>query len=202
DACLFQLVDVAGGDTTALLHDHLAALVLDVEHGDFAAQTLRNQFQVQAFALHVEYVGGIEGIQHFFSAVVQRAQQNGGRQFAATVDTHEDAVLRIELEVQPGTAVGDDTSGVQQLARTVGLATVMVEEHTRRTVQLGDDDALGTVDDEGTVLGHQGDFPHVDFLFLDVLDRLVRRLFVENDQTDFYPQRHGESHAAQHAFLD
>ncbi|MDT4829235.1 hypothetical protein FQZ97_626500 [compost metagenome] len=201
DAGFFQLVDVAGSDTTALLHDHLAVLVLDVEHGDLATQTLGYQFQVQAFALHVEDVGGVEGVQHFFSGVVQCAQQDGGRQLAATVDTHEHAVLRVELEVQPGAAVRNDASGVQQLARAVGLATVVVEEHARGAVQLGDDDALGTVDDEGTVLGHQGDFPHVDFLFLDVLDRFVRRFFVENDQAHFHAQRDGEGHAAQHALL-
>ncbi|MNG12300.1 hypothetical protein D3C84_959040 [compost metagenome] len=68
-------------------------------------------------------------------------------------------------------------------------------------MQLGDDDALGTVDHEGTVLGHQGDFPHVNFLLFDVLDRFVRRFFVENDQAHFYPQRHGECHAAQHALF-
>ncbi|MCY1437100.1 hypothetical protein D9M71_532490 [compost metagenome] len=83
----------------------------------------------------------------------------------------------------------------------MGLATVVVEEHTRGTVQLGNDDALGTVDDEGTVLGHQGDFPHVDFLFLDVLDRFVRRFFVEDDQAHFHTQRDGEGHTAQHALF-
>lgn len=45
-------------------------------------------------------------------------------------------------------------------------------------------------------------FPHVDFLFLDVLDGLVRRLFVENDQAHLDAQRNGEGHAAQDTFLD
>lgn len=202
DASLVQLVDVASRDTTALLHDHLAAAVLDVENGDFAAQTLRNQLQAQALALHMEDVGVIEGIQYFFSAVAQCAQQDGSRQFAATVDTHEYRVLRIELEVQPGAAVRNDASGVQQLARAVGLATVVVEEHTRRTVQLGHDHTLGTVDDEGTVLGHERNLAHVHFLLFDVLDRFVRRFFVENDQAHFHAQRHGEGHATQDALLD
>ena len=202
DASLVQLVDVASRDTTTLLHDHLAAAVLDVENGDFAAQTLRNQLQVQALALHVVDVGVIESIQHFFSAVAQCTQQDGSRQFAATVDTYEYRVLRVELEVQPRTAVRNDASGVQQLARAVGLATVVVEEHARRTVQLGHDDALGTVDDEGTVLGHERNLAHVHFLLFDVLDRFVRRFFVENDQAHFHAQRHGEGHATQHALLD
>ncbi len=49
----------------------------------------------------------------------------------------------------------------------------VVEEHARRAVQLRDDDALGTVDDEGAVLGHQRDFAQIDLLLLHVLDGLV-----------------------------
>ena len=149
----------------------------------------------------MEGVGVIERIQHLFGAVAERAQQDRGRQLAATVDTDEHSVLGIELEVQPGAAVGDDACRVQQLARAVRLAAVVIEKHARAAVQLGHDDTLGTVDDEGTVLSHQGDFPHVDFLLLDVLDRLVRRLTVENDQANLDPQRDGEGHAAQDAFL-
>ncbi|MCY1501411.1 hypothetical protein D9M68_354870 [compost metagenome] len=201
DAGLLELVDVARSDTAALLDDDLAGRILDVEAGDFTAQALRHQFQAQALALDLEDVGVIERVEDFLGAVAQRAQQDGRRQLAATVDTDEYRVLGIELEVQPGATVGNDASGVQQLAGAVGLATVVVEEHTRGTVQLGNDDALGTVDDEGTVLGHQGDFPHVDFLFLDVLDRFVRRFLVEDDQAHFYTQRDGEGHAAQHALL-
>lgn len=170
--------------------------------GDLATQALRHQLQADRLVAQVEDVGVIEGIEDLLGAVVQRTQQHRGRQLAATVDTHEHAVLGIELEVQPGAAVGNDACGVQQLARAVGLAAVVVEEHARRAVQLRNDDALGTVDDEGTILGHQGDFPHVDFLLLDVLDCLARRFLVENDQTHFHPQRYGKGHAAQHAFLD
>ena len=38
---------------------------------------------------------------------------------------------------------------------------------------LGDDDALGTVDDEGAGLGHQGEVAHEDLLLLDLLGLLV-----------------------------
>ncbi|MNZ91070.1 hypothetical protein D3C78_1100440 [compost metagenome] len=83
----------------------------------------------------------------------------------------------------------------------MGLATVVVEEHTRRTVQLGNDHTLGTVDNEGTVLSHQGDFTHVDFLLFDVLDRFVRRFLVEDDQAHLDPQWDREGHATQDTFL-
>ena len=202
DTGFFQLVDVASGDTTTLLDNNLALVILDVQNGNFTTQALRHQLQAQALAFHVEYVGGVESIQHFFSGVTQRAQQNRCRQLAATVDTDEHAVFRVELEVQPRTAVRNDPRGVQQLTGAVRLATVVVEEYARGTVQLGNDYTLGTVDYEGTVLSHQGDFTHVDFLLFDVLDRFVRRFFVENDQTNFYPQRYGVSHTTQHAFFN
>src|SRR5690606_3803492 len=202
DAGLFDLVDVARGNPTALLNDDLAVLILNVERSNFTTQTLRHQLQAQAIALDLEDVGGIEGVEDFLSAVSQGAQKHRGRQLAATVDTHEHSVLGVKLEVQPGAAVGNNACGIQQLARAVSLAAVVVEEHAWRTVQLGNDDTLGTVDDKGTVFGHQGDFPHVNFLLLDVLDRFIRRLFVENDQAQLYPQRDGKGYAAQHAFFD
>src|SRR3546814_3520524 len=70
----------------------------------------------------------------------------------------------------------------QQLARRMGLAAVVVEEHARRTVQLRDDDALGAVDDEGAVVGHERDLAHVDLLLLHVLDGLARRLAVRSEE--------------------
>ena len=81
------------------------------------------------------------------------------------------------------------------------LATVVIKEHARRAVQLGDDNTFGAIDDESPVLGHERDFAHVDFLFFDVLNRLVSRLFVINDQAYFDAQRSGIRDAAQHALL-
>ncbi len=200
-ASFFQLVDVARGNTAALLDDDLAAVVMDIHDRNFTPQTLRHQLQAELLAGKVEHVGGVEGVQNLFGAVTQGTQQYRGRQLAATVDTYEHAVFRVELEVQPRTAVRDDARGVQQLTGAVRLATVVVEEHTRRTVQLGYDHTLGTVDNEGTVFSHQGDFTHVDFLLFDVLDRFIRRFLVEDDQAHLHPQRDREGHTAQDTFL-
>ena len=53
-----------------------------------------------------------------------------------------------------------------------------------RTDQLGNDDALGAVDDEGAGVGHQGKVAHVDIRFLDFAGDLV-------DEAGAYPQRGG-----------
>src|SRR5690554_7983141 len=84
----------------------------------------------------------------------------------------------------------------------MGFTFVMVKEHTGRAVELGNDNTLSTVDNEGTIFSHQGHFAHVDFLFFDVLDRLVGRFLVINDQADFHPQRRGVSNAPELTFLD
>src|ERR1700722_19022001 len=83
------------------------------------------------------------------------------------------------------------------------LAAVVIEEHAGAAVQLRHDDALGTVDDEGAVLGHEGQLAEVDLLLAHVLDRLLgaARFLVEDHEAHFYAQRSGVGEAAQLAFL-
>ena len=71
----------------------------------------------------------------------------------------------------------------------MALTFVVIEEHARTTVQLGDNDALGTIDDEGTVVRHQGNFTHVNFLFFDIFDRFACGLFIKDNQAYFHAQR-------------
>ena len=115
-----------------------------------------------------------------------------------------DNVLGVELEVEPRAAIGDHPAGEQQLARGMGLALVVVEEHARAAVHLADDDPLGAVDDEGAVRGHQRHVAHVDILLLDVLDRSGAGILVdiEHDQAQGDLQRRCIGHVALLAFLD
>ena len=130
-------------------------------------------------------------------------EQDRDRHLAAAVDAEEQDVLRVELEVQPRAAVRNDARREQQLARRVGLAAVVLEEHARRTMQLRHDDALGAIDHEGTGGGHERQFAHVHFLFLHFLDdRLGRRFLVQNHQAHLRTQRRREGQAALLAFLD
>ena len=68
---------------------------------------------------------------------------------------------KAEMQAQ---AVRNDAEGVQRLA--AGVRAVLKAD-ARRAVQLGNDDALGTVDDERTALGAHGQLTHVDFLVFD-----------------------------------
>jgi hypothetical protein len=130
--------------------------------------------------------------------------QGRHRKLPAPIDAHIDDVLGVELEVEPGAAIGNDAGGEQELAARMGLAAVVVEEHTGAAVHLGDDDALGAVDDEGAVRGHERHVAHVDVLLLDVLDRAGAGLLVdiEHDQAERHLERRGEGHAPLLALID
>ena len=213
-AGLVQVADVLGLDALARLEQH-AIPDHDVETGGFALQTLRHQIQVELIVLDPDRVGVEEETENplidangvgivRIGLVEQRPQQDGDRQLAATVDACVHDVLDVEFEIQPGAAVGDDTRRKQQLAGGVRLALVVIEEHAGRAVQLRDDHPFGAIDDEGAVIGHQRQFAHVDFVFLDVLDLMGTGLgvLVHQHQPQPHSQRRGVSQSAQLAFAD
>ncbi len=84
------------------------------------------------------------------------------------------------------------------------LALVVIEEHAGRTMHLRDDDALGAVHDERTVVGHQRDVAHIDILLLDVLHGAGAGLFIdiEHDEAQRHLERSREGHAALAALID
>ena len=136
--------------------------------------------------------------------IVERQEQRRRRQLAAPVDADIDVVLGVELEIEPGAAIGDDPGGEQILARGMRLALVVVEEHAGAAVHLGDDDPLGAVDDERAVARHQRHVAHIDVLLLDVADRARAGVLVDipHDEPQRDLQRRGEGDAALLAFVD
>ena len=173
---------VARGDALVLLDDDRTVFVGDVEARDFAAQPVSHELHLRARVHQTEVVEHEKVRQDRFWVQADGLQQDRHRHLAAAIDAEIKDVLRVEFEVEPRTAVRNDPGGKQQLAAGVCFALVMLEEHAWRTVQLRDDDALGTVNDEGTIVGHERHFAHVDLLLLDFLDRLrLGRLTVVND---------------------
>ena len=199
DAGAFKATYVTRRDALAGFDDDFVAY-LQVEIERFAAQAFGHQVQLgSVFLAQRENVVLEEDVEHLFVVVTQRAQQDRHWQLAAAIDAGEQRVLGVELEIQPRATVRNHASGIEQLARAMRLAAVVVEKHARRAMQLRDDDALGAVDDEGAGVGHQGQFAHVDLLLLDVLDRLVRRLAVVDHQAHGNAQRRTVAHAARTA---
>ncbi len=201
DIVFFQLTDVTRGNATAFFNVHFA-VSFDIERRGFAAQTFWNQLHLQLVVANFEDDFLKEQVKDLLSGVVQRTQDDGRRQFTATVDTHEQVVLRIEFEVQPGTTVRNDARVIQHFTRRVGFTFVGVKEDARTTVQLRNDNTLSTVDNKGTVVGHERNFAHVDFLFFNVFNGAFRRFALVDHQTQFYAQRCGIGHATDLTFLN
>ncbi len=192
----FHLADVLHRDALVLLYDDLAGLGDDVELGDLAAQALRHHLELDALLGDVEGVEREEVLEDLLGVVAQRLQQDRDRHLAAAVDAEVEVVLGVELEVEPGAAIGDHARREEELAGRVSLAAVMLEEDSRGAVQLRDDDALGAVDDEGAVAGHERDLAHVDLLLLHFLHGRLGSLAVHDGEAHFRAQRGGEGEAA------
>ena len=201
DIVFFQLTDMASGNATGFL-DVDFAVRFDVEGSRFTAQTLRYQFHLQLVVANFKDHFLEEQVKDLLSGVIQRAQDDGGRQLTTTVDTDKQVVFRIELEVQPGTAVRNDTCVIQDLTGRVSLTFVRVKEDARATVQLRNDNTFSTVDNKGTVVGHERNFAHVDFLFFNVFNGAFRRFTLVDHQTQFNAQRCRVGHATDLTFFN
>ena len=202
DAGLDQLADVLGGDPLVARDDDLVVLAQHVEAGHLALEPLGHELQVRALGREVERVEHEELAEDRLVGEADRLQQRRHRHLAPAVDAEEQEVLRIEFEVEPRAAVGDHAGREEELAGAVRLAAVVLEEHARRPVQLRDDDALGAVDDERAVVGHERDLAHVDLLLLHFLDGVLGRLLVHQDEPHLRAERRAVREAALLAFGD
>ena len=126
---------MARSDAPAFLYNHLR-LGLDIKGSHFSTQAFRHQVELYFLPGNMKIIGFKKDIEHLFVVVAQGTQQNSRRQLATAVNTYKYRILGIELHIQPGTTVGNNPCGEQQLARGMGFALVMIEEHTRRTMQL------------------------------------------------------------------
>src|SRR6185369_12176027 len=160
-----DLLHQGSGNFFALPDDGFAALGDGVRQ--LHAEQAVGNLPIKLLVLNGDLVDAVEGLENLLvGGKTERAQKYGTVEFALSVDTHVKEILGIVLELNPAPAIGYD------FAEEVALGRHAFEEHAGRAVQLGYNDALGTVDDEGAVFGHQRDFPEEDLLLLDVADAL------------------------------
>ena len=200
EPALRELARLAHGDLLSGFHDDLAAVGVDeVVDRLVALQPVGIEGNPPAVLAALVMDLAIEGVEDLLAVHAERIEQRRHRNLPPPVDARMHDVLGVEFDVEPGTAIGNDAGGEQQLARGMGLALVVIEEHAGRAVHLADDDPLGAVDDEGAVGRHQRDVAHVDILLLDVLYRASAGFLVdiEHDQ----PQRDLERGRIGHAAL-
>ena len=99
----------------------------------------------------------------------ESTQEHGRRLLALAVDGDHELIALIDLELEPRATRRDDLRLINLLA-AIHLRAVV---NARGTDQLRDDDALGTVDDKGALIGHHGEIAHEDQLLLDLTGLLI-----------------------------
>ncbi len=84
----------------------------------------------------------------------------------------------------------------------MGFATVMIKQHTGRTVHLRHDHTFRAVDDESAVARHQGHVAHVNVLLLDIEHGAGFSFLIhfEHDEAQRHLHRSGIGNAALAAF--
>ncbi len=175
DLGLLDFLEDAVGDLLALGGDRFPAL------GDGVGKLVAHQglghlpHDLLVFEDHfAALVEGAQNVRVGFEA--EGAQEHRAVELALTIDADVEQVLVVVFEFDPAAAIRDDFPEV------VTERLLALEEHAGRAVQLADNDALGAVDDEGAVVGHQRDFAEEDFLLLDVTDGFVAglRILIED----------------------
>ncbi len=107
-------------------------------------------------------VGQTENVDDVLVRVVSDGtEQRRDRQFLFAVDVSVHDIVDVSRELDPGSLERDDAGRVELRAVRVHA---LVEENARGAMQLGDDDALGTVDDEGAGRRHVRDIAEVHVL--------------------------------------
>ena len=135
---------------------------------------LRVEFPPQLALLDQNFLHGIVHLQEVVGGESEGFQQDRRRHLPPAVNPNIDDVADIKLEIQPGTAIGDDARRIQNLPAGVRPAFVVGEKRARRAMKLTNYDALGAVNNKGAAVGHQRQFSDVHLLFAYIQHLLVR----------------------------
>ena len=163
---LVDLLERLTGELVVLLGDDLAGLDVDDRVG---VDELRKFFRIELErGLGGQFAVLVEKSQDVLVVLVTEGAEKGRDEelaaATATVEVDPEEVVLVELDFDPGAAVRDDAEGVEHLAARV---SGLLETDARGAVKLGNDDALGAVDDKGTTIGDHRDFAHQDFFVLE-----------------------------------
>ena len=196
-----KLTNMFGGNTFILGDNSFTRFVVEIETRHFTTQPLRHQRKLDTSLAQIESIEFKKLAQNLLRRQPNCFEQHGDGHFATAVNTEKQDIFRIELKIQPGTAIRNDARRKEQLARTMRFAAIMFKKGPRRTVQLRNDHALRTIDNERARRRHERNFTHVHFLLFDFFNR-IRRFAIHDDQTHPGTQRRGKSQAALLTFFD
>ena len=190
------------------VHDHVVALdghhlarilvheVLDPRR-EHARRQLAAYGLLERRLRHLHLVRKVEDFENLLVGLVaDGAQQGRDRKLFLTVDVGVHHVVDVRGELDPRTLERDDAGRIELRAVCMHALT---EEYAGRTVQLRDDHALGTVDDERTALGHVGNRTEINVLHrnAEIFVFVVRAV-----EFELRFQRHAVREAAFEALFD
>ena len=192
NACIADQTPAALGNGLASLDNGIALRIDDVGVGVVLAVQILAHFPEQAACrLDAVVLLRVEVFEDLLLAHAHGLEQDGGRHLAASVDADVQDILVVEVKVEPRAAHGNDAAGIEHLAAGVSLATVVLKDDARRTLQLVNDDALGAVDDKRALFRHQGQGAKIDILLFDVADGAVARSFIGVIDNQAHLDAHG-----------
>src|SRR5450432_482818 len=188
--CRSDLAPGVGNLMTALVFNARCQLETQQVGGAFNASL---QHPTQLLVLHADAVNRVERAQNVFvRAKAKRTQEDSAQKFTLAINADIQNVLLVVLKLNPRSAVGNN------LAQEISTVVRGFKEHAGRAVQLADNDALGTVDNEGTILGHQRNVAKENFLLFNIANALVAgfRVLIVDGKANGYFQRRRIGHAA------
>ena len=135
-AGLRNVAQMLGSNALVMRNDDLAFAVRNVERHRLALKSFRDDRELRSALEKLEAVESEEAREDVLDRIADGLQEDRAGHLAAAVDAEVKDVLGVEFEVKPRTAVGNNASREEELARRMGLALVMLEEDAGRTVQL------------------------------------------------------------------
>ena len=159
-------------DLRGFLDQHLTRLTVDDLFCQDAPEDLLVALFIQGHG--IDHLGREEElIDVRIRSVPEGPQEGRCRELLLLVDVDITDVVDVDAEFDPRAPERNDTGTVK--LRAVRM-DVLLEDHTRRTMQLAHHDPLGTVDDERAQLGEERQIAEIDF-FLDDISRTLFPLF-------------------------
>ncbi len=152
------------GELSAFLDDGFFSFLIHNINGRLDADmNVGIQFPEEFPLLDVDLLHRIVHAIEIFGRIPECLQKDRHRHFPPAINSDVQDISRIELKIKPGTPIGNDPCREKNFSAGVGPSLIMGKGHTRRSVQLTHDNALGSIDDERPRFGHQRQFTHINF---------------------------------------
>ena len=100
--------------------------------------------------------------------------ENSNGELAVLIYFYVEGIVSVSLVLDPSATIRDNGRREHRLTRFIYITAVV---HSGGANELGNDNTLRTVDNEGTVLRHQGEVTHIDLGFLDLFRNLICKAY-------------------------